>query len=395
MKNFPLGFQSQGLHCGIGKKKTKPDLAIFISCEPCQAAGVFTQNQVKAAPVVLSQERLKKGRAAAVIINSGCANACTGDQGRKDAVKTAELVAQNMLIHANDVLVASTGVIGAHLPMDKMASGVKDLCSAISEGQNDPLQAVKAMMTTDTVPKFESVKVHSPKGVYRIWGCVKGAGMIHPNMATMISVILTDAFLPAPALKRILKSAADESFNCASVDGDTSTNDSVYLLANGASGANLTSPADLKKFEEHLKQISLSLVRRMIADGEGATKTVEITVEGGKTPSDAKKIAETVATSPLVKTAFFGNDANWGRIMAAIGRSGVKIAPEKISIAFGDLPVAKNGQALAFSEKRALEILKKKIVPVAINLGQGKAVSRAFTCDFSLDYVKINAEYRT
>ncbi len=395
LKNFPLGFQALGLHCGIGKKITKPDLAIFNSCEPCQAAGVFTKNQVKAAPVILSQERLRKGRAIAVIINSGCANACTGAQGHKDAVKTAELVSQNLRIHPNDVLVASTGVIGAFLPMDKMARGVQDICAGIMDGQNDPLQAVKAMMTTDTVPKFEAVKVISPKGVYHIWGCVKGAGMIHPNMATMISVILTDAFLPAQALKRALKNAADESFNCASVDGDTSTNDSVYLLANGASGTHLTTPADQKKFEGNLKELSLKLVRRMIADGEGATKTVEITVVGGRTPADAKKIAETVATSPLVKTAMFGNDANWGRIMAAIGRSGVKIAPEKISIAFADMKVAKDGRGLPFSEKRGLEILKKKVVPVTINLGQGKAVARAFTCDFSLDYVKINADYRT
>ncbi|OGR88706.1 MAG: bifunctional ornithine acetyltransferase/N-acetylglutamate synthase [Elusimicrobia bacterium RIFCSPLOWO2_01_FULL_60_11] len=399
------------MHSGIGKNKPKPDLALFYSETSCRAAGVFTRNQVKAAPVVLSQARVRSGRARAVLINSGNANACTGARGMKDAVESAALAAKCLGVSSADVLVASTGVIGHFLPMMKMRAGIWRLCRAMRGARPDPMRAapsqgsgteeapearaVRAMMTTDTVPKFEERSVRAGGRTYKIWGCVKGAGMIHPDMATMLSVLLTDAQVPSAFLKAALKRSVDESFNCASVDGDTSTNDSVYLLANGASGAALSSAKDLKAFEAALSDLCLSLARRMVRDGEGATKLVEITVTGARTPADAKKAAVTVATSPLVKTAFFGNDANWGRIFAALGRSGAKLAPNKIKVAFGPLKVADKGVGLNFSEKRALAILKKDTVPVSIDLGVGKARAKVLTCDFSFDYVKINAEYRT
>ena len=354
---------------------------------------MFTNNQVKAAPVVFSQSALRSGRAQAVLINSGCANACTGTRGLKDTRESAAAAASGL--GAGNVLVASTGVIGQFLPMAKLKAGLAQLCRTVAQGKSNPLLAVRAMMTTDTVPKFEGRALRAGGETYRIWGCVKGAGMIHPDMATMISVVLTDAKLPAGFLRGALKRAADESFNCASVDGDTSTNDCIFLLANGASGASLSSAKDLKAFETGFTNLCESLARRMVQDGEGATKLVEITVSGARTPADAKKAAQTVATSPLVKTAMFGNDANWGRILAALGRSGAKLNPDKINVAFGNLAVARNGMALPFSEKRGLQILKGKTVPIHIDLGVGKAKAKVLTCDFSFDYVKINAEYRT
>jgi len=347
---------------------------------------------VKAAPVVLSKARLSegRGRARAVLINSGNANACTGARGMKDALESAEAAALGLGISSGEVLVASTGIIGQFLPMANLKAGISKICQVIQK-ENDPLRAVRAMMTTDKVPKFEGRSLKN--GTYRIWGCVKGAGMIHPNMATMISVLLTDAQVPAPFLKQALKRAVDESFNCATVDGDTSTNDSVYLLANGASG--LSSAKDLKDFEAALKDVCLSLARRMVRDGEGATKLVEIRVTGARSATDAKKAAATVATSPLVKTAVFGNDANWGRIFAALGRSGAHLNQNKIKVAFGNLTVARNGVGLDFSENLVREILKRDTVPISIDLGVGKAKAKILTCDFSFDYVKINAEYRT
>lgn len=395
LNNFPLGFRAWGLYSGIGKNKSKPDLALFFSETVCRAAGVFTRNQVKAAPVILSQARLRAGRARAVLINSGNANACTGARGMKDASESAKAAARGLKISAEDVLAASTGVIGQFLPMSKIKAGISRLCSAVAGGKSDPIQAVRAMMTTDTVAKFEGRSLKAGGRTYKIWGCVKGAGMIHPDMATMISVILTDAQVPVSFLRAALKRAAAESFNCATVDGDTSTNDSVYLLANGASGVTFFSAKDLKDFEAALKDLCLSLARRMVRDGEGATKLVEITVTGARSQADAKQAAVAVATSPLVKTAMFGNDANWGRILAALGRSGAKLAPNKIKVAFGPLAVARNGVGVAFSEKRGREILKRDTVPISIDLGVGSAQAKILTCDFSFDYVKINAEYRT
>jgi len=396
LNNFPLGYRAWGLYSGIGKNKSKPDLALFYSETACQSAGVFTRNQVKAAPVLLSQERIRSGlgRARAVLINSGNANACTGARGMKDARESALAAALGLTVSIEDVLVASTGVIGQFLPMANLKAGISRICQVIQR-ESDPPRAVRAMMTTDTVPKFEGRSLKAGGRTYRIWGCVKGAGMIHPDMATMISVILTDAQVPASFLKAALKRAVNESFNCATVDGDTSTNDSVYLLANGVSGVTLSSAKDLKDFEAALNDLCLSLARRMVRDGEGATKLVEIAVTGARTSTDAKKAAVTVATSPLVKTAVFGNDANWGRIFAALGRSGAHLNQNKIKVAFGNLTVARHGVGLAFSEKRGREILKRDTVPLSIDLGMGKAKAKILTCDFSFDYVKINAEYRT
>lgn len=395
MKNFPQGFQACGIHAGIGKLKSKPDLGIFFSREICSAAAVFTANRVKAAPVLLSREAVRSGRARAIVVNSGCANACTGKRGLSDAEAMVETTSAALDLKSGEVLVASTGVIGKFLPIQAVKSGIKHLAAQVHRGGSDPLKAVHAMMTTDRVPKFDSREVRRGGQSYRIWGCVKGAGMIHPNMATMLSFILTDARVAGAQLKPMLKRAVNESFNCVSVDGDTSTNDSVFILANGGSGVSVAGKAGLEIFEKNLKEICLSLARQMAADGEGATRTVEITVTGARNDSDAKKVAAAVATSPLVKTAVFGNDANWGRIMAALGRADAEVDPGKVAISFGNLPVVKNGMDSGFSEKRAAKILRSKVVPISINLGLGKGRAKYFTCDFSLEYIKINADYRT
>ncbi len=392
MSLFPRAFRACGIHAGIGKSKSKPDLALFVSEKPCRAAGVFTRNQVKAAPVLLSQKWIRSGQAQAILVNSGCANACTGKAGLKDAEALELESARALGLKTRDILSASTGVIGQRLPVESVKAGIRRLAQRIRLGENDPSEAVQAMMTTDTVPKFEGRAVHPG---YRIWGCVKGAGMIHPNLATMLSFILTDAEVSAHDLRQALKISVDQSFNCLTVDGDTSTNDSVFILANGMSGIKLRGKQDLLRFGENLDALCLSLAKKMAKDGEGATRRVDISVFGARSDEDARAVARTVATSPLVKTAVFGNDANWGRIMAAIGRSGAPVNPEKIGISFGDLTVVKKGVAAAYSEKKASQILRGKVIPIGIDLGMGKGRAQYFTCDFSFDYVKINAEYRT
>jgi len=397
---LPQGFKVAGIRSGISKKKGKKDLALFISESPASAAGTFTQNMAKAAPVVIDIERLKKGgKFYAVIANSGCANACTGTQGIKNAVAMCAAIENKFNLPKNSALAASTGVIGQQLNMKAFNSGVKLLGSALGKSPKHEDEAVTAIMTTDTVIKKSFKKIKVLKGDIKIWGCVKGAGMIHPDMAglhaTMLSFILTDAQIDSKTLQKILEKSIDSSFNCVTVDGDTSTNDTCIVLANGQSKTGKLSPKDLKKFSSALDALTIDLAKKIAKDGEGATKFIEIEVKNAKTVQDAKLIAKTVATSPLFKTAMFGADANWGRVLAAAGRAGVVFNADKTNITIAGIKTFKNGAPLNFSESLAKKALLKKDIKIDIDLKSGKAGSKYYTCDFSYDYVRINGDYRS
>ncbi|MDR1695842.1 MAG: bifunctional glutamate N-acetyltransferase/amino-acid acetyltransferase ArgJ [Endomicrobium sp.] len=397
---FPKGFRVGGVRSGIHKKEGKKDLALFVSDVPANAAGMFTKSVVKAAPVLVDIERMKNGgKISAIIANSGCANACTGAKGIKDAKTMCVETEKAFNLKAGSALCASTGVIGQYINMPKFANGIELLKSAVGISSKNENDAVSAIMTTDTFLKKTSKRFKVKNGEITVWGCVKGAGMIHPDMrglhATMLSFILTDAQIENKTLQKILENAADDSFHCVSVDGDTSTNDTVIVLANGQSKTGGLSPADTKKFAEALNEVTLSLAKMIAKDGEGATKFVEIEIKNAKTKEDARKIGATIATSPLFKTALFGADANWGRALAAAGRAGVNFNPEKVDIYMGGICVFKNGTALNFSEKSAKKALLKKEVKAVLDLKNGKASLKYYTCDFSYDYVKINGDYRS
>lgn len=395
---LPKGFYCNGLHSGIAKQNTKKDLAIFYSETPAAAAGMFTFSRVKAAPVLIDIERLKKYKFFnAVVANSGCANACTGLKGKRDAETVACEAAKCLNTAPESVLVASTGVIGQFLPVEKIKKAMPELVKTAKE--KNEKKAVEAVMTTDTFAKFISKKIKVAKGEIVIWGCAKGAGMIHPELqglhATMLSFILTDAGIEKKQLQKLLEESAKQSFNCISVDGDTSTNDTLILMANGQSKTGKLSKNDMAKFKSALDEITLSLAKMMAKDGEGATKLVEIEVKNLKKRADAKKIASTIATSPLVKTALFGSDANWGRILAAAGRAGVDFDQSKIDVYIGNIMTAKNGMALNFDESKAKKILDAKECKITVDFKSGKESSKYYTCDFSYDYVKINGSYRS
>lgn len=394
---LPAGFGLYGLRSGISAVEGKKDMALFWSFRPARAAGVFTKNLVAAAPVLLCKERLKKGKSfRGVLINSGCANACTGKRGRDDAEAALKLLGDGMDVPPSQLLMASTGVIGRFLPREKLESGAKALAAAVTANQVSADNAVRAIMTTDTRPKAAVARFVFEGNTFTVWGCAKGAGMIHPDMATMLSVVLTDAGLPAAALQKAVKAAADRSFNRVSVDGDTSTNDSLFLLANGAVKDFAKPPAKfLALFQSALQQVSLSLASQIASDGEGATRTAWIFVQGAKTEAAAQKLAATVATSPLFKTALHGADPNWGRVLAALGRAGVPFDPDKAEVRFGDVVVCDRGMKTDYDEKALHELIKKDRVVVRVDLRQGKAWSFSVTCDFSKDYVTINADYTT
>ncbi|MBI5573078.1 MAG: bifunctional glutamate N-acetyltransferase/amino-acid acetyltransferase ArgJ [Elusimicrobia bacterium] len=392
--NFPKGFFANGLHCGI-KKNGKKDLSIFYSEKPSVAAGVFTKNIFKAAPVIISQKNIKN-KIHCIVANSGCANACTGERGIGDVKKICELTADKLNVKPENILVASTGVIGQYLPMEKIENGIRKLCLYIPP-TNRPKSAVEGIMTTDTFPKVVSSTFYLlPSTRCTIWACAKGSGMIEPNLATMLSFILTDAQITKEALSRALKIATEKSFNCLTVDGDTSTNDTVFVLANGAAKNKLISDGkNFQLFCDKLTAVCIELTKMLASDGEGATKLIAINVRDAKNICDAKKIAKTVANSPLVKTAIFGNDANWGRIVAAIGRSEVMVDSKKVDVSFSNLCVFKKGCPVSFSEKIARKIILQKVVSININLNSGKEYATVYTCDFSDGYIKVNASYRT
>ncbi|MCX5782384.1 MAG: bifunctional glutamate N-acetyltransferase/amino-acid acetyltransferase ArgJ [Elusimicrobia bacterium] len=398
-KDFLLG----GIHCGIAKKFQKKDLALLYSKKPAKAYGMFTSNLCKAAPVLVSQKHLKmnKTNVRGIIANSGCANACTGLKGFKNAEEMCGLAGKSLGVKKENFLVASTGVIGKHLPIEKISKGIKILSGKIGFSKKDELSCVQAIMTTDTFTKISSGSFKIGNKKINIWGCVKGAGMIHPDLkkphATMLSFILTDANISNKAVEKALSNSIEKSFNCVSVDGDTSTNDSVFLLANGAAGNSLIAESGkaFDIFSKNLLKVCLDLAKKLARDGEGATKLIEIEVNGARDKNGAKKIASTIATSPLFKTAIFGNDANWGRIMAAAGRSGVSFKPEKVDVWIGNVCVAKKGIGANFSEEKTKRILHNKEIKITVNLNSGKESAKYYTCDFSFDYVKINASYRS
>ncbi|NLK00780.1 MAG: bifunctional ornithine acetyltransferase/N-acetylglutamate synthase [Clostridia bacterium] len=391
------GFKAAGIHCGI--KKVKLDLALIYSSEPCAAAGVFTKNVVRAAPIIVSQEYLEGGSARAVVVNSGVANACTGEKGMEDARKMAKAAGEALHVDPREVVVASTGVIGTALPMDQLLKGINDAADQLSvEGD---ILAAEAIMTTDTFPKVSAIEAKVGGSPVVFGGMAKGSGMIHPNMATMLGFITTDAAITPSLLKKALQKAVDRSFNMITVDGDTSTNDMVVILANGTAENTLidTDGEDFHKFEKALEYICVDLAKMIVKDGEGATKFAEVVVKGAPSAVDARTIAMSVASSNLVKTAIFGEDANWGRILAAAGYSGVDFDPDKVDVFLEGSPgieqVAVKGSALDFSEEKASEILREEQIKILIDLNQGEGKGRAWTCDLTYDYVKINASYRS
>lgn len=399
MKNIPKGFTFSGIHCGIAARKDKNDLALFYCAQPCIAAAVFTKNLFKAAPVLVSRENLKssRGKFHAIIANSGCANACTGKQGLANAREMCEITAKNLDIKPEQVLVASTGVIGRLLPMNTMRNGIKIISKRISQPDaNAPMEAVKAIMTTDTLPKYFGLESSIAGEKFSIWGCAKGSGMIHPDMATMLSFIFTDVNISNKLLHLALKNAVDETFNCISVDGDTSTNDTVFLLSSTQAknaAINSEKSPEFKKFSEALIETCRRLAHKIVRDGEGVTKFVTIKINAAKNKKEAKKVAQTIATSPLVKTAIFGCDPNWGRIIAAVGRSGIDFNPDKVDIHINGHCVTKNGALTKISEKDLNASFKQKEVDIKVNLNCGKEDFEYYSCDLSFDYVKINASY--
>ena len=389
------GFLFSGISSGI-KKDGSRDLGLIYSEVPAQVAGLFTTNAVKAAPVQLDMDRIKGGLCQALIVNSGNANACTGSQGLRDARRISSLVAKRLGMDEQLVFVSSTGVIGTPLPFNKIKEGIPKLIEALSpEGW---MKTVEAIMTTDTFPKVEVATCRIKGKQVKLCGMVKGAGMIRPNLATMLSFLVTDANVEVPLLQRMLEKAAEVSYNRITVDGETSTNDTVLLLANGKAGHPSLNRMnrDGEKFQSMLSEVCQNLAKSLVKDGEGATKFIEILVRGAKNREDAKQAAYAVAHSPLVKTAFFGEDANWGRILCALGHSGSQINPDRIDVFFDKVPVARNGMGAGPGlEEQASQILKKKSFKVTIDLHQGKSQFSVFTTDLSIDYVKINASYRS
>lgn len=379
----------------MGSKKR--DLVIFFSERPATAAGVFTQNYVQAAPVLLSQQRLPSENIRAIVANSGCANASTGKRGLTDAEYLTGVASQSLGIKPESVLMASTGVIGEYLPVARIENGIKNLLKDFFPQAINPAAAVEAIMTTDTMLKTSWRQIGLESKKINIWGCAKGAGMINPNLATMLSFIFTDAFISQKNIVQLLKKAVQKSFNCLTVDGDTSTNDCVFLLANGAAHSVRIKPGtkEYQLFQVNLAEVCLELARKIAADGEGATKLIEVIVKNAPSEQKAEMLAKSVAGSPLVKTAFYGNDPNWGRVIAALGKAGVKFLPERIAIYLGKLCLAEKGQPKKFSEKTAKKIISQKTIQLTIDLHYGRKSSKIFTCDLSPEYVLINASYRS
>lgn len=394
--NFQVpGFKASGIAAGIKKNQAK-DLALIYSEVPSVAAGVFTTNRVKAAPVLISRERLKSGKARAVLINSGSANACTGKNGLADGRRLSQLIASSLKITPESVLLASTGVIGKPLPMSLIEKNLPGLTASLSPaGLGD---AARAIVTTDTFPKAGIIRGRVNGKEITLAGMAKGAGMIGPRMATLLSFVFTDASISLRALRQSLKEGVQNSFNRVTVDGDTSTNDTLLILANGEAKNREIVPhtPGYKKFSEYLHELLLKLAKMIAFDGEGATKLVEIAVEQARTPSEAERVARTIANSPLVKTAFFGEDANWGRILCAAGYSGVPINPDRIDVFFDGVDIVRRGRGTGpAKEELATSVMKKREYKVRLNLHRGTKSASIFTTDFSFDYVKINASYRS
>lgn len=389
----PRGFSASGVQAGVKEGTARKDLALVCSSQPAHGAALYTANRVQAAPIAIDREHLQDGRARAVILNSGNANACTGEVGLRDARRMCALTAQALGIAAEEVLVCSTGVIGVCLPMAAIEAGIPQAVSALQS--NGGPDAAAAIMTTDTVPKQVAVELDLEGQVGRIGGMAKGSGMICPNMATMLSVITTDAYVDPGALKEMLSQAVERSFNCVTVDGDMSTNDTVILLANGAAAAAPLSERQAGLLYEGVECVCRELARAIARDGEGATKLITISVSGARTEAEARQVGLSVANSNLVKTAAFGNDPNWGRILCAVGYSGVDVEPGRVEVSLCGTPIYGAGAGLEFSPAALSEAMKATDLTIAIDLGMGSASTEVFTCDLSYDYVRINAEYTT
>lgn len=394
------GFTATGFFSGV--RKAKNDTALIYSETPCEGAGVFTKNTVKAAPVLWDMNLVeKKGQFKAVVVNSGNANACTGQKGIEDAEKMAEVVSECLGVSREEVLVSSTGVIGVPLPVDKIVDGVKANYKKLGATKMDSQMAAEAIMTTDTFSKSVAVELEIDGKTVNIGGIAKGSGMIHPNMGTMLGYITTDVAISGELLRKALKESTEDSYNMISVDGDTSTNDTVLVLANGCAENEKIEEEndDYRKFKEALHFVNLKLSQLIVKDGEGAGKFIEVNISGTKTKADARKMAKSIINSSLVKTAFFGEDANWGRIICAMGYTEIPFDLNKTSVYFTSdgqrVDLMENGVPLVFSEEQAKTVLGAKEIKVMITLGEGSEEATAWGCDLSYDYVKINADYRT
>lgn len=389
------GIRASGVHGGL-KSENQKDVALIVADSPTVAAGVFTRNRVCAATVLLSREHLTDQVAQAIVVNSGNANACTGEQGLDNARKMATLVGDKLNVHPRNVLVSSTGVIGVQLPMDAIMRGIDRAADALHEdGGHDAAQAI---MTTDTVPKEVAAEVEIGGRTVRIGGMTKGAGMIAPNMATMLAFLATDVNIAGAPLQEALRRSVDKSFNRVTVDTDRSTNDTVQILATGsARNPEITeaSGKDFDAFCKGLEFVSIKLAKKIAQDGEGATKLIEVVVKNAKNETEAESAARAVAESPLVKTAVFGKDANWGRIMMAVGKSEARFDPYQVDVWLGGYQLVKNGMDSGFDEEKATQLFSEDTVVITANLNAGDAEATMWTCDYSYDYIKINADYRT
>ena len=395
----PKGFTAGAVYVGVKSRKSqKPDVAVLYSETEASCAAVFTTNKFCAAPVILDREILKNGKARAIVINSGNANAATGKQGIEDA-RTVEREAEKLLgLGEDEVFVCSTGVIGQRLPVDKVLQGIREIIPAKLAKENGS-EAAYAIMTTDTVRKECAYELQLSTGTVKIGAMAKGSGMIHPNMATMLVYVTTDAKADPADLQKMLSAAVDKSFNMCTVDGDTSTNDSIFLLANGASGVEIKTEEDKKAMADLVLAICTDMARRVASDGEGATHLIEVEAYGLPTEHDARLVAKSIAGSMLFKAAVFGRDANWGRIMAAAGYSGADVDPTRadciIKSAAGEVQVMKDGFGADFSEELAKKVLTEHDITVIVRFYQGDGEAKAWGCDLTYDYVKINGDYRT
>ena len=391
---FAKGFTAAGVKAGI-KKSGNLDVAVIYTKTQAVVAGTFTQNKVAAAPVYVSKEVVATGTAHAIVANAGCANACTGQQGLDDAHKMAQIAADELGVNADDVIVGSTGVIGVSLPMDKLEAGIKDAVANLSaDGSGN---AGRAIITTDTHSKSVTCEFELSGKTVSMGSIAKGSGMIRPNMATMLCYITTDIAIDQTLLQKAVSGCVEKSFNMISVDGDMSTNDMVIVLANGeANNAKITEEnADYQIFFDKLMMLCTELAKQIAADGEGASKFLTINVKGAKSFADAKTVGMAIANSPLVKTAFFGEDPNWGRVICAVGYSGADMVPEKTVVKFGGITIFANGTGATYDEKALAHVMKEKDIVIDIELNMGQEDATVWSCDLSYEYVKINGEYHT
>lgn len=396
----PKGFRAAGVTAGI-KASGKPDVAMLVADDAVPAAAVFTSNKVVAAPVIVGRDNIASGKLRAIVVNSGNANACTGKQGLKDAARMCVVTADAIGSLAGEVLPSSTGVIGRMLPMDKVETGIRDAASKLGDSAEHALAFGTAIMTTDAFRKHAALTVKLGRQTVTLAGVAKGAGMIGPRLATgpkqatMLVYLTTDAAISSPALRKLLIPAINRSFNACTVDDHTSTNDTVAILASGQNGAKVNTMPLAKKFGDALAELCVRLAKKLVSDGEGATKVVTVNVTGAKSPSDATKIARAIANSPLVKCAMHGNDPNWGRIVSAAGYCGAAFDPDKAVLVVQGTPLFRKGQPLPFDAKSASGQLKASEVSVHLACGLGKAFATVYGCDLSKEYVSINADYTT